>query len=172
MPVAAVMPTDPSAAYRFGLPARRAILWVIVMAAVLSTGCGSESPNVSFEHLHISPAKEELSEFSLGNYSVPIPVVVDRTSDVAQRENRLELDFELYALVTPQHAAELEENWKRHEGKVRDQVISACRDASLEELAEPELATLKARLTDAVQAQLGDHEVRRLLITDVVSQEL
>ena len=35
-----------------------------------------------------------------------------------------------------------------------------------------ELATLKARLTDAVASQIGEMGMRQLLITDLVSQPL
>ena len=37
---------------------------------------------------------------------------------------------------------------------------------------EPELATLKARLTDVLATQLGEKRLRQILITDIVSQEL
>lgn len=134
-------------------------------------GCGSRSA-YEFDKLDIAPARDDLTEFSLGRYEIPIPVVEDRTNDRAQRVNRLEFGFELYALVGPGRATELADSWQRHQGKIRDRVIRVCRDASLDELQEPELATLKARLMDAVGAQLGERQVRRLLITDVASQEL
>jgi hypothetical protein len=51
-------------------------------------------------------------------------------------------------------------------------VISICRSASVDDLQEPELATLKARLTDVLATQLGEKRLRQLLITDVVSRQL
>ena len=50
--------------------------------------------------------------------------------------------------------------------------MNVCRSASLDELQEPELATLKARLTDVLTAQLGEKPLRQLVINEVVSQEL
>ena len=44
--------------------------------------------------------------------------------------------------------------------------------ASIDELQDPELSRLKARLIDALASQIGDHDVRQLLITDVVSVRL
>ena len=40
---------------------------------------------------------------------------------------------------------------------IRDRVILVCRNATTDELQEPELATLKSHLTDAVQAELGSN---------------
>jgi hypothetical protein len=42
----------------------------------------------------------------------------------------------------------------------------------VDELHEPELSTLKARLMDVLAAQIGAKDVRQLLITEVVSQKL
>ena len=62
--------------------------------------------------------------------------------------------------------------WERHEGQIRDQVISVCRSATLDELQEPEFATLKARLTDVLAAKLGERPLRQLVFGAVVSQPL
>jgi hypothetical protein len=51
-------------------------------------------------------------------------------------------------------------------------VILVCRNATAEDLQEPELATLKSHLTDAVHAELGTQCIRKLLITDVVLRKL
>ena len=56
--------------------------------------------------------------------------------------------------------------------EIRDHVIRVFRNASVDELQEPELDTLKARLMDALAAQIGEQEVRQLLITEVVSLKL
>jgi hypothetical protein len=55
---------------------------------------------------------------------------------------------------------------------IRNDVINICRTASVSDLQEPELATLKARLTNVLAARLGEKRLRQLLITDVASQEL
>jgi flagellar basal body-associated protein FliL len=78
----------------------------------------------------------------------------------------------LYALVRPENKSHIADDWARHEGKIRDHVIRVCRNASVDELQEPELSTLKARLMDALAAQMGENDLRQLLITEVVSQKL
>ena len=83
-----------------------------------------------------------------------------------------QFDFTLYALVSPKEKSQIEEAWGRHEGQIRDEVMNVCRSASIDELQEPELATLKAKLTDALATQMGDKPLRQLVINEVVSQEL
>jgi hypothetical protein len=121
--------------------------------------------------LDLNSAEEELSEFSLGKYQIPIPMA-DERHDAATRRNRFQFDFELYAVVSPKEEKHIADFWELHEGVIRDRVINICRSASFEELREPELATLKARLTDVLASQLGERRLRQLLIIDIVSQEL
>ena len=143
---------------------------VAAVVMCMAGGCGSHS-TFEFDALDLSPQQEELTEFMLGQYSIPIPIAVDRTSGPA-RDNRYQLDFELYALIRPEKRSNIADDWARHEGLIRDHVIRVCRNASVDELQEPELSTLKARLMDALAAQIGATDVRQLLITEVVSQRL
>jgi hypothetical protein len=142
-----------------------------IVMIIMTGGCGSHS-TFEFDALDLAPPQEELSEFLLGQYSIPIPIVTDRDTSHAKCRNRLQLNFELYALVRPENKSNIADDWARHEGKIRDHVIRVCRNASVDELQEPELSTLKARLMDALAAQVGEKDVRQLLITEVVSQAL
>ena len=141
----------------------------IVVAAL--TGCSSP-PTYEFDELDSTPAQDELIEFPLGKYSIPIPLVHPYDNGSGSKRNRLEFSFELHALVTGDYESQLAELWERHEGTVRDRIILVCRNAKLEELQEPELATLKSHLTDAIQAELGPKGIRRLLISEVDTQKL
>jgi flagellar basal body-associated protein FliL len=134
-------------------------------------GCSSKS-TFKFDQMDLVPAEEELTEFSLGEYKIPIPVPDDASAEKLNRRNRVQFDFDLYALISPKEQSQFKDAWDRHEGVIRDQVINICRSASVEELQEAELATLKSRLTDVLAAQLGDAKLRQLLITDVESQPL
>src|SRR6478736_6756359 len=117
----------------------------VCAGALFAAGCSSP-PAFQFDKLDISVTRDSLSEFSLGKYKIPIPIANDRTDDHGKWSNRLEFDFELFALVAPAEASRLADSWERHEGKIRDRVIQVCRNASLDELQEPELSTLKSRL--------------------------
>lgn len=134
-------------------------------------GCGGQD-EFAFDELDLTPAQDELIEFSLGKYSVPIPLLHETTMDEGLKRNRVEFSFALYALVTADCKSRLAHQWKRYEGKVRDRIILVCRNATAEELREPELATLKTHLTDAVHSELGSLCIRRLLVSDVVTRKL
>jgi hypothetical protein len=144
---------------------------VVAAIGVAIGGCKSHSA-YEFDALDFTPAQDELSEFSLGHYSIPIPISKPDGSSEGENRNRMELTFDLYALVAPSYESQMQDSWERHEGNVRDCVIRICRNASLEELQEPELSTLKSHLTDAVQDQLGPKSLHRLLISEVATKEL
>jgi Flagellar basal body-associated protein FliL len=146
-------------------------LGACALCVCVCTGCGTKS-KFQFDQLDVNSAEEELSEFSLGKYQIPIPVVDEHDHENPTRRNRFQFAFELYAVVSPKEEAHMADAWGRHEGVIRDQVINICRSASVEELREPELATLKARLTDVLALQLGEKRLRQLLIIDIISQEL
>jgi hypothetical protein len=141
------------------------------IACCLVGGCAKQS---SFEYdvLDLAPAQEELSEFSLGEYSIPIPVAEEHRRGGYRHKNRFRLEFELHALIAPSKKSEIADNWSRHEGAIRDHVIRVCRNASIDSLQEPEFLTLKAQLMDALASHVGESGLRQLLITEVMSQRL
>ena len=150
-------------------PIFRQALFAGTIAMCALCGC-SEPSKFEFDGFDLAP-HEELSEIQLGKYSIPIPVAEERGGRLAHR-NRFQLDFELYALVPPGKESSIADDLDRHEGKIRDRVIRVCRNASIEDLMEPELSTLKARLMDALAGQVGEQAMRQLLITEIVSQRL
>jgi flagellar basal body-associated protein FliL len=141
------------------------------LAIAACAGCASEE-DFAFDELDMTPAQDELIEFSLGRYVIPIPLLQAATMDEGLKRNRVEFAFALHALVAPECKKRLAGQWKRHEGKVRDRIILICRNATAEELQEPEFATLKSHLTDVVHAELGPQCIRRLLISEVVVRKL
>ena len=146
-------------------------LFAAVLAVSVLSGCGAKS-TFEFDSLDMVPAQEDLSEFSLGEYKIPIPVATDSAQERPERRHRFQLDFQLHALVLPASVARVTAAWERHEGEIRDHVICVCRNATVDELQEPDLATLKTRLMGELAPQMGDKEVRKLLITEIVSQPL
>jgi flagellar basal body-associated protein FliL len=146
---------------------------VALVAGLLcvAPGCGGHE-DFEFDELDLTPTQDELIELSLGKYIVPIPLIQAISLDEGVKRNRVEFAFSLYALVSPECEKRLKSQWKRYEGKLRDRVILVCRNATAEDLQEPELATLKSHLTDAVHAELGTQCIRKLLISDVVTRKL
>jgi hypothetical protein len=146
------------------------VISAVALLCLLGAGC-TKPPAWEFDELDVSRSQRS-NEISLGKHEIPLPINYDRTIDQGPRRNRLRLDFELHAVVAPEQASQVIHNWERHEGVIRDRVIRVCRNASLAELQEPELSTLKARLMDALAPHLGEQEIRRLLMTEVVTQQL
>jgi hypothetical protein len=149
-------------------------VWLLCAIGVLgcaASGCKSKAP-FQLDGIDVLPPVEELKEFSLGEYKIPISIVDDRNQAKLTRHNRFQFDFTLYALVSPKEKSQIEDAWGRYEGQIRDQVINICRSATLDELQEPEFATLKARLTDVLAAKLGEKPLRQLVFNSVVSQPL
>ena len=139
---------------------------LLLLACLAGGGCGSKS-RFQFDELDLVPAHEELTEFSLGKYAIPIPVAEGIDGEAQPKHNAVEFGFELIAVVKRDHESRIADSWERHEGTIRDRVIRVCRNASLDDLEE-----LKAHLMDAVQAQLGDKEIRQLVIAEVKSREI
>lgn len=143
-----------------------ALVWLVLLV-----GCG-EPEEIELEGLEMPPVEEELTEMPLGEYNIPIPLVEEVSGGKIKRRHRVQLDFLLFVLVKPSEKARVERAWERHEGTIRDQVIRVCRKATLEELQEPDLATLKARLLLALAGPTDQKDLRHVLITEIVSQPL
>ncbi|MEM6262966.1 MAG: hypothetical protein AAGI38_10695 [Bacteroidota bacterium] len=77
----------------------------------------------------------------------------------------MQFRFELFALVDPSDAQKTTKLAERRQGKLRDEVIRVCRRTSIDELLDPELATLRSRLLDATQPLLESVALRRVLLT-------
>ena len=155
----------------FSRNCRVALLFTVAILGLAFGGCHKKT-TFQFDGLDVLPPEEELKEFPLGQYKIPIPIVEDRSQNKLIRRNRFQLDFTLFALVSPKEESQIEDAWEHHEGQIRDDVMSICRSATIDELQEPELATLKARLTDALATKLGEKQLRQLVINEVVSQQL
>jgi len=147
------------------------LLLAMAVTAFAANGCRSKS-GFQFDRLDMLPPEEELKEFPLGEYKIPIPIIEEKAQSKLTRRNRLQFQFSLFALVSPTEKSEIEEAWQRHEGQIRDKVMNVCRSVSVDELQEPELVTLKARLTDVLASQLGEKPLRQLVINQIVTQEL
>lgn len=150
----------------------RAVLAILAaLCGLCATGCGDPLP-FDYQALGLAPTQESLVELSLGKFSVPIPVMIDASAPTARRSNRIQLDFELHVLVPPHQESRVSDTWEGHQGAIRDEVMLTCRSASIDDLQEPELGTLKSHLVDVLQDHLGKKEIRQVVITDFVSQEM
>jgi hypothetical protein len=69
------------------------------LLVVAASGCGPKE-DFEFDKLDLTPAQDELIEFSLGKYVIPVPLLRSSGSDDGVKRNRVEFSFALHALVT------------------------------------------------------------------------
>ena len=143
---------------------------LLVVAAV---GCGSKD-DFEFDELDMTPAQDELIEFSLGKYVIPIPLLqvvdVGRWPQAKPRRVRVRA-------ATPWSPADCKKQPRRHSGS-GTKASSATASFSFAATRPPRICRNPSSprsspiLTDAVHAELGSNCIRRLLISEVVTRKL
>src|SRR5262249_57033249 len=93
---------------------RVALLLAIGVLGCAVSGCKSKA-TFQLDGIDVLPPVEELKEFPLGEYQIPISIVDDRNQTKLTRHNRLQFDFKLYALVSPKEKSQIEDAWGRYE---------------------------------------------------------
>lgn len=146
--------------------------WPACLLTLAAVGCAEDKPKGIFDDIALLPVREELVEVTIGSFLIPVPVVLDDSEEGLQAENLIQLDFDLVAVVEPEHEGRVERFLKRHEGRVRNEVIKVCRNTARDDVLESEWSTLKAHLLDATQPLLGGLGVRRLATPRIIKEPL
>jgi hypothetical protein len=133
----------------------------------VTAGCGG-GESVFLNEVDLLPTKEALVELSLGHFGMPVPVEMPLEETEWSHGNALQLSFDLYAVVAPNDEEAVANVWSEQEGSLRDAILRLCRHATLDELTEPGLLSVKGRLTEVVSQNLGPRLVRRLVLTEVM----
>ncbi len=158
--------------------ASRNALWVRVALAtsfLLMAGCGSTAESHMhledyLEELEFDQPLEEVQTISLGKYCIFVAIRSPESARSNLPATWFKVKFNLLALVLPEDEKSVQDMLMRHRGMLDDIVLTTCRDTPLEDLNDSRLATLKFRLTDAIQPILGEGKVRRVLINDFVPE--
>ncbi len=135
-------------------------------------GCGGGPEPISFEYIERLPTDEELIEKSIGSFMVPVPLVLDNSTDAFEVDNRVQINFDLVAIIHPNEEGEFEKLLKRHEGKIRDEVMRVCRNTTPNDIVESDWTTLKAHLLDAIQPYLGGPALQQIVAPRIVKELL
>lgn len=151
---------------------RRPIRPAALLAVAGLLGCGAEERQSVFNQISQLPAQEELVEVDLGHFIAPVPIVLESAVNRFEAANLMEVQFRLFAVVDPARRKLVEKFAARNEGRIRDTVITICRETPRDDLVEAQWSILKAHLLDAVQPLLGGQAVRRLGVTQVLKEEL
>lgn len=155
---------------------KRLPLAVGACALVIAAGCGGkESARLIdyLDELELDLPLETAAHVSIGRFDIPI--AADRTAADAsgfvqeiKQQGRvwMRLQFELSAETMPTHEKAIERAAEEHRGAVYDAVLTIVRTSTLDELTDPRLAAICAKLSDELRPLLGADHVRRLVLND------
>ena len=141
----------------------------VLTAVVALSGCNE--PAVSaLPAMEPLQEKERLSEVDVGSFRIPLAAVDERQGETGyiSERNALLLRFQLYVLVPPHHESDVTGRLHSHGARLREEVIRTCRKATLDELDEPELVTLKNELREVLGRYFGPEHLRQVVVTNVL----
>ncbi|QDT70534.1 hypothetical protein MalM25_34820 [Planctomycetes bacterium MalM25] len=144
----------------------------LALVVLALCGCGEKKQETVFDEISRMPTREELVEIEVGEFVVPVPIVLESATERFEPDNLIQLDFTLFAVIEPDRVAMVKRVRDRNDGRIRDRVIRVCRNTPRDDLLEPELTTLKAHLLDELQPLIGGPAVRRMGVHSVTLDEL
>ncbi len=160
----------------------RVFLGLLLAAAA---GCSADrSPRLAdyLDELEFDVPLETAAYVPLGKYDIPIATSrkveaggVPEDPAVAKAEVGsvlMRLQFELTAETAPPHKKAVAEAAERHRGALNDAVLTIVRTSSIEELSDPRLAAVKARLSEMMRPMLGEDIVRQLVFNKLDAESI
>jgi hypothetical protein len=125
------------------------------------------------DELEFDVPLETATYVSLGRFDIPIATSKDSTREskfVQQIDDRgmvwMRLQFELTAETTPQQEQAVLEAAQKHRGMLNDAVLTIVRTSTIDELSDPRLAAVHARISEVARPLLGESLVRQLVFND------
>jgi hypothetical protein len=104
--------------------------------------------------------RTRLAEVDLGTYRTTMPKETDSDS-------LTELELHMFGTVPPYRVAMIERQLKSEDYRLRHEMLAAVRQATADELAEPDLTQLRARIEKVVNDILKDSPVEMIGFYDV-----
>ncbi|WP_146583680.1 hypothetical protein [Posidoniimonas polymericola] len=141
------------------------------LAALVGCG-GDEKVTFTIDEQEVGRISEELVEVAIGDFEVPVPVAYVDDESNTRYKNAVLFRFHLDALVDPHEASSARRLVERNSSTLNDRVMTTCRNSTIGELLDPQLNAFRSRALDAVQPIFEGHLLRRLVITDVITDPL
>jgi flagellar basal body-associated protein FliL len=107
-------------------------------------------------------AKSEL-EVDLGQYAATIWQ--------PERQTSLLISFQLYGTVKAENGADFETRYEEKKHRIRERLLVAARQLSLEDITDPTLANLRALAVKIVNEGLGRRLVDSVVVSEFVHAE-
>jgi hypothetical protein len=131
------------------------------------------------DELEFDVPLESASYVTLGKYDIPIAATRRTEAEAARGAEPLpaeavmmRLQFELTAETAPPYEKKVAEAAERHRGALNDAVLTTVRTSTVEELSDPRLAAVKARLSEITRPMLGEDMVRQLVLNRVDAEQM
>ena len=148
----------------------------VVVTSLLMPGHPAADPGAKHEdkeHEHAAAdqhghgdgeaAEGEFAEVPMGDFSF--------SNGTAAPGMIIHVDFKLSAVATSKQASSLDAQLKVHQARVRQAVNKIVRMCNLEELNDPNLATIKRLIREDINRLLRKSYVLEVVITDVRTME-
>ena len=126
---------------------------VAVLALAVCSGC--YDGELLVREARSTAVNTRLAEVDLGRFLTTLPR--DRKSNTFT-----ELEVHLFATVPRSRVAAVNKQLQAEEYRLRHDLLAAVRGATSQELAEPSLAQLRARIEQIVNAALSDTSVKSI----------
>ncbi len=149
-------------------------LAALSLAALLlaTAGCGEKQAASLIDQIEHSQVNERLVELELGEFAIPISAPYLDEHQLTRYRSVMLLRFELWGLVSPGQESASKKIAKRHAGEIRDRIMTTCRAAALGDLQDPNLTALRSRMLDNLQPLFEGHLLRRVFVTEVLSDPM
>jgi hypothetical protein len=144
--------------YRQNTATRRAT-WLsmssclLVSLSILTSGC--YNGDALLEKARSAALRTRLAEIDLGTYRTTMPKNEETNS-------LTELELHMFGTVPRYRVPEIEQQLKAEEYRIRAEMIAAVREATVDELAEPNLTQLRARIEKVVNDILEESPVKTI----------
>lgn len=126
---------------------------MLTIGALACTGC--YDPHALIDQVRADASRNRLHEVDLGTYRTTMP------RDPATH-TFTEMELRIFGTVPQYRVAAIEEQLKTEGYRLRHETLSAIRQTTREELAEPDLAKLRNRLTQVTNNVLTEAPVKSI----------
>lgn len=133
---------------------------IALLAAAWLTLAGCYDGDQLVEEVRSNAIRSRLEEVSLGLFRTTLPRDTVPASP-------MEVELELFGTAAHYKVPRIQKAIQADEHRLRQAMLVAIRETTPMELAEPSLASLRKRLLEVANAELGDTRVDRLGIRQV-----
>ncbi len=156
---------------------------LLALGGLALPGCRvvDRSPRLAdyLDELEFDVPLESASYVTLGEYDIPIAATRRSEAEAAKGPDAapaevvmMRLQFELTAETAPPYEKKVADAAERHRGALNDAVLTTVRTSTVEELSDPRLATVKARLSEITRPMLGEDMVRQLVLNRLNDEQM